>query len=456
MVTSGLVVRSYSGYYYVDCAGVMITCKVKGHMKQKRFSLCTGDRVKLEVNPDKADEGMITAVLPRSNYLERPTVANLDLLVITLALVQPDFSFLIADKLLVLAEAANIPVLLVLTKADLATEEQGESIADLYRKTGYETFVISSKTGEGIDALRRRLEGKITAFGGPSGVGKSSALNAIQPGVMITCKVKGHMKQKRFSLCTGDRVQVEVNPDKADEGMITAVLPRRNYLDRPTVANLDLLVITLALVQPDFSFLIADKLLVLAEAANIPVLLVLSKADLATEEQRETIASVYRKIGYETFVISSKTGEGIDALRRRLEGKVTAFGGPSGVGKSSALNAIQPGVFRTTGEISTKISRGKHTTRYTELIPFNGGYLADTPGFGNVMMENLEPDLLPACFPEFRQFEATCKFSPCSHTHEPVCGVKDAVQENRIASSRYASYLSILEELKENKARNRR
>ena len=275
-------------------------------------------------------------------------------------------------------------------------------------------------------------------------------------GIMITCKVKGHMKQKRFSLCTGDRVQLEVNPDKADEGMITAVLPRRNYLDRPTVANLDLLVITLALVQPDFSFLIADKLLVLAEAANIPVLLVLSKADLATEEQRETIASVYRKIGYETFVISSKTGEGIDALRRRLEGKVTAFGGPSGVGKSSALNAIQPGVLRTTGEISTKISRGKHTTRYTELIPFNGGYLADTPGFGNVMMENLEPDLLPAWFPEFRQFEAICKFSPCSHTHEPVCGVKDAVQENRIAASRYASYLSILEELKENKARNRR
>ena len=275
-------------------------------------------------------------------------------------------------------------------------------------------------------------------------------------GVMITCKVKGHMKQKRFSLCTGDRVQLEVNPDKVDEGMITAVLPRSNYLERPTVANLDMLVITLALVQPDFSFLIMDKLLVLAEAATVSVLLVLTKADLTTEEQSEAVATVYRKIGYETFVISSKTGQGIDALRQRLQGKITAFGGPSGVGKSSALNAIQPGVLRTTGEISTKISRGKHTTRYTELIPFNGGYLADTPGFGNVLMENLEPETLPACFPEFRQFEAACKFSPCSHTHEPVCGVKDAVRENRVAPSRYASYLSILEELKENKARNRR
>lgn len=275
-------------------------------------------------------------------------------------------------------------------------------------------------------------------------------------GVMITCKVKGHMKQKRFSLCTGDRVQLEVNLDKADEGMITSVLPRKNYLGRPTVANLDLLVITLALAQPDFSFLIMDKLLVLAEAAKIPVLPVLTKADLVTEEQVETVASVYRNVGYETFVISAKTGLGIAALRQRLAGKITAFGGPSGVGKSSALNAIQPGVVRTTGEISSKISRGKHTTRYTELIPFNGGYLADTPGFGNVLMENMSPEVLPACFPEFRQYEADCKFSPCSHTHEPVCGVKDAVEENKIAPSRYASYLSILEELKEYKGRNRR
>ncbi|MBO5993357.1 MAG: ribosome small subunit-dependent GTPase A [Acidaminococcaceae bacterium] len=275
-------------------------------------------------------------------------------------------------------------------------------------------------------------------------------------GTMITCKVKGHMKQKRFSLCTGDRVELELNPDKPEEGMITSVLPRRNYLERPTVANLDLLVITLALVRPDFSFLIADKLLVLAEAAKIPVLLVLTKADLATEEQSDTIADLYRNIGCETFVISSRTGQGIAGLRQRLEGKVTAFGGPSGVGKSSALNAIQPGVLRATGEISSKISRGKHTTRYTELIPFNGGYLADTPGFGNVLMETLEPEALPACFPEFRQFEVNCKFSPCSHTHEPVCGVKDAVKENIIALSRYESYLSILKEVKENKARNRR
>ena len=276
-------------------------------------------------------------------------------------------------------------------------------------------------------------------------------------GTLVTCKVKGHMKQKRFSLYTGDRVLFETDTNAGkNEGMITSVLPRRNYLLRPAVANLDLLVLAQALVRPDFNYLIMDKLLALAEKACIPVILVLTKADLAEPEQAEQIASAYRKLGYETFVISSKTGLGIDLLRERLAGKVTAFGGPSGIGKSSALNAIQPGVVRKTGEISAKISRGRHTTRYTELTPFNGGYLADTPGFGNVLMENMMPEELAGCFPEFRQFESGCKFSPCSHIHEPVCGIKEAVAAGKIASSRYDSYLEIYEELKENKERNRK
>ena len=265
------------------------------------------------------------------------------------------------------------------------------------------------------------------------------------------------MKQKRFSLCTGDRVALELKGEnETREGMITAVLPRRNCLSRPAVANLDFLVITLALTQPEFSFLIMDKLLVLAAASDVPVLIVLTKADLVTEELAGSVASIYNTIGYETFIVSSKTGLGIDRLRARLTGKITALGGPSGVGKSSALNAIQPGLLRGTGEISSKISRGRHTTRYTELIPFNGGYLADTPGFGNVLMESMELEALPKYFPEFQQYEEACKFSPCSHTHEPVCGVKDAVRAGKIASSRYTSYILILQELKDNKERARK
>ena len=276
-------------------------------------------------------------------------------------------------------------------------------------------------------------------------------------GTIVTCKVKGHMKQKRFTLYTGDRVQIERNPaEEKAEGMIVSVLPRRNYLLRPTVANLDLIVLVQALVQPDFSYLIMDKLLVMAEKAGIPVLIVLTKADLADPAKAEQVASIYRNLHYETHVISAKTGKGIDSLQVRLAGKVSAFGGPSGVGKSTALNAIQPGVTRTTGEISNKIHRGRHTTRFTELTPFNGGYLADTPGFGNVLMDHMLPEELASCFPEFKTVEADCKFSPCSHIHEPVCGVKDAVKAGKIAASRYTSYLEIYEELKENKERNRR
>lgn len=277
-------------------------------------------------------------------------------------------------------------------------------------------------------------------------------------GSLWTCKVKGHMKQQRFSLCTGDRVRIETSSDGATrEGMILDVLPRKNLMLRPSVANLDLLVITLALAHPAFSSLIMDKLLALAEHAGIPVILVLTKADLVGLEQQEQIAATYRRIGYELFPVSAKTGAGIPVLRERLAGHITAFGGPSGVGKSSTLNAIQPGILRATGEISRKISRGRHTTRFTELVPFNGGYLADTPGFGNVQLaEAMTPEELPACFPEFRQFEDGCKFRPCSHTHEPACGIKQAVAEQKIAASRYTSYTAILQELKEAKERNRK
>ncbi|MDD7380283.1 MAG: ribosome small subunit-dependent GTPase A [Succiniclasticum sp.] len=276
-------------------------------------------------------------------------------------------------------------------------------------------------------------------------------------GSLLTCKVKGHMKQQRFSLCTGDLVCVEEVPTSAgQEGMITDVLPRKNYMLRPTVANLDLMVLTHSVVQPDFSCLIVDKLLVLAEKAGIPVILVLTKTDLAEPQQIKEIQAVYTQLGYEVFPVSAKTGQGIEDLHRRIEGKITVFGGPSGVGKSTTLNAIQPGILRVTGEISEKIRRGRHTTRFTELVPFNGGYLADTPGFGNVLLEALRPEELADCYPEFRTFAAFCRFHPCSHTHEPDCSVKEAVTKKSIAPSRYESYTAILQELKELKVRNRK
>ena len=263
---------------------------------------------------------------------------------------------------------------------------------------------------------------------------------------VYTCKVKGKMKQNRFSLATGDRVLLE--PGEQGEGMIKQVLPRKNFLLRPTMANLDLFVATFACATPDFSFLLADKLLALAELAQIPALLVLNKEDQAPAGLIEKVRAVYEPIGYEVYTLSAKEGTGVETLRERLKGRVCAFGGPSGVGKSSTINAIDSSVDLRTGAVSEKIGRGKHTTRFAQLLPFDEGYIADTPGFGNLLLEGMEPEQALAAFREFAQYEDGCHFCPCSHTHEPVCGVKEAVASGAIAASRYESYLAMLEEIR--------
>ncbi|MEE1229496.1 MAG: ribosome small subunit-dependent GTPase A, partial [Phascolarctobacterium sp.] len=270
---------------------------------------------------------------------------------------------------------------------------------------------------------------------------------------VYTCKVKGKMKQNRFSLATGDQVLLEPGAQKgacacAYEGMIKKVLPRKNFLPRPTMANLDLFVVTFACATPDFSFLLADKLLALAELAHIPSILVLNKLDQAPAGLVEEVRAVYEPLGYKVFAISAQSGTGVAALREYLKGKICAFGGPSGVGKSSTINAIDSKVDLRTGEVSEKVGRGKHTTRFAQLLPFDEGYIADTPGFGNLLLEGMEPEQAVAAFREFAQYEGGCRFCPCSHTHEPVCGVKEAVAAGHIAASRYESYLAMLEEIR--------
>lgn len=263
-----------------------------------------------------------------------------------------------------------------------------------------------------------------------------------------TCKVKGKMKKNRFSLATGDIVNFEVSSEEKGEGMITTVLPRKNFLLRPTMANLDLFVATFACAAPDFSFILADKLLALAELARIPAILVLNKEDTAPAGLIAQVRSVYEPIGYEVFTLSAEQGTGVEVLRERLRGKICAFGGPSGVGKSSTINAIDSTVDLRTGAVSEKIGRGKHTTRFAQLLPFDEGYIADTPGFGNLLLEGLDEQQILAAFREFASYEQGCRFCPCTHTHEPVCGVKEAVAAGDIAQSRYESYLQMLQEVK--------
>lgn len=272
-------------------------------------------------------------------------------------------------------------------------------------------------------------------------------VNVDEEHCIYTCKVKGKMKKNRFSLATGDLVHFEA--DDNGEGMIKSVLPRKNFLLRPTIANLDLFVVTFACAAPDFSFLLADKLLALAELAKIPAILVLNKSDTAPDGLIDKVKSIYNNIGYKVFAVSAQQGTGIDELKAYLHGKICAFGGPSGVGKSSTINAIDSSVDLRTGAVSEKIGRGKHTTRFAQLLPFAEGYIADTPGFGNLLLEGLTSMQIVNAFREFKEFEDYCRFCPCTHTHEPTCGVKEAVASGKIASSRYESYLSMLEEIKE-------
>lgn len=271
-----------------------------------------------------------------------------------------------------------------------------------------------------------------------------------QDGQLYTCKVKGKLKQRRFVLAAGDLVRIE---NTGLEGMITEILPRKNLLQRPLVANLDWLMAVFACQNPDPGFLLVDKLLALAETAGIPAALVLNKSDLAPEGLIEQFRRIYEPLGYPVFAVQAKAGIGLEQLRDKLAGHIVAFGGPSGVGKSTLLNHLAPGLTLQTGDVSRKIGRGRHTTRFAQLLPFQGGYIVDTPGFGNIDLAELVMEDASAGFREFRPFEGQCRFTGCSHTHEPDCRVKEAVAAGTIAASRYESYVAIRQELAVQKKR---
>ena len=270
---------------------------------------------------------------------------------------------------------------------------------------------------------------------------------------IFTCKVKGRLKQERFSLVTGDFVDFEA---KGTEGMITAIRPRKNFLQRPLMANLDVAVVTFALVDPEFNSLLMDKLLALAETAGIPAVIVLNKKDLASDKLLTAITKTYEDIGYKVMSVSAATGEGIDGLKATIAGKVSVFAGPSGVGKSTLLNCLDSELQLITGQVSKKIGRGRHTTKFAQLMPYGQGFIADTPGFGNINLEELQLDNLELGFREFRALAGQCKFTGCTHIHEPGCAVKAAAETGKIAPSRYTSYVTMFNELAQKKERNLR
>ena len=265
---------------------------------------------------------------------------------------------------------------------------------------------------------------------------------------LIPCKLRGLLKRDKkvgSAVCVGDFVEISRLKDKS--GVIENVQSRRNFLIRPPVANVDRVILTFAFDAPKLHPLLLNRFLVLAERSALDeIIICVNKLDLAAAEN---FLSEYESL-YKVLRVSAATGAGIDELREILSSGVTVFAGPSGVGKSSLLNAVDKNLKLKVGKVSEKILRGKHTTRVAELIEFGGGFLVDTPGFSAVDLieAGLDKNNLRHCFKEFDNFAGGCKFlNVCSHSHEPDCGVKAAVERGEILRERYESYLTLLAEV---------
>ena len=258
------------------------------------------------------------------------------------------------------------------------------------------------------------------------------------------CKVRGKLKEKILS---GDRVAF--TPLEDNKGILERVLPRDNQLYRPKVANVSLVLIVLAYDRPKPSLSLLDRLLVLAEFNHLNPCIVLNKCDLPRSKEVDDILSYYPRAGFSVIEISARKNLGIQNLRDKIRDEIAVLSGPSGTGKSSILN-ILTGREMPTQEVSKKIGRGRHTTRHVELYPMEiGAWLVDTPGFGVLDLPRMRREDLPGYFPDFLEYTENCRFADCLHHKENDCGVKTALQEEKILASRYENYLSMLEEVME-------
>ena len=263
------------------------------------------------------------------------------------------------------------------------------------------------------------------------------------PQGLVTCRARGILRKEGNSPLTGDLVEITVEKGK---GMVEKILPRRNHFIRPAVANVDALVVFAANVNPVTEPFLIDRVAAIAGDQNVPVYLCVNKCDL---DPAANLVRIYEHAGFPVICTSAETGEGVEALRALLEGKLTAFTGNSGVGKSSILNRLAPELKLETGEVSEKLGRGRHTTRHVELYRLGENtYVADTPGFSSFdtdQMELILKENLQYAFPDFGSFIGKCRFDDCSHRKEPDCAVRAAVEAGDIEASRYESYLKLYE-----------
>lgn len=262
------------------------------------------------------------------------------------------------------------------------------------------------------------------------------------------CKARGSFRKQNISPLVGDDVEILLN--EKGENRIENILPRKNSLVRPPLANLDQLFIIASIVDPDINVFIIDKLIAIAEYNNIEPIIVFTKIDL--DDSYKKYQDIYIKSGFKTIVCNNITGDGADEVKSYLTGKTSAFTGNTGVGKSSLLNAIDSNLSLATGETSKKLGRGKHTTRHSELFKVNDGYVADTPGFSSLDFERcqriLKDDLFD-CFRDFEKYFGECKFSTCAHINEKGCAICKAVENGEIQKSRHNSYVQMYNDVKD-------
>ena len=271
-----------------------------------------------------------------------------------------------------------------------------------------------------------------------------------EDGNIYVCKAKGIFRKDNFKPLVGDNVEITVLNEEEKEGSVTSILPRRNSLIRPAVANVDQAFLIFAMENPKPNFLLLDRFLIMMKQQEIPAVICFNKKDVGEKEEMEKLYEIYTGCGYRVVLSSTYEGEGMDEIREILKGKTTVVAGPSGVGKSSITNCMQGEVQMETGEISKKLKRGKHTTRHSQVIPVEKNtFLVDTPGFSSLYLTDMKEEELRDYFPEFVMYEPQCRFQGCMHIHEPGCAVKKALSEGKISQQRYDNYLALYEELKE-------
>ena len=268
------------------------------------------------------------------------------------------------------------------------------------------------------------------------------------------CRARGIFKHTNQKLFAGDRVEFEVTDEKEKQGNITKLFDRKNLLIRPPIANATQAMLVFSIKNPDPNLSLIDRFLVLAQKENLDIIIALNKTDLDNEGLVENIQNIYRSIGYPVIPISAEKGENIEQLKQYMADHITILAGPSGSGKSSTINALIQSDLKT-GKVSERIGRGRHTTRYVELIKVSENtYLADSPGFSSIDLYDTEETELKEYFVEFHEYDIDCKLGAgCLHENEPDCSVKEAVKNKEISKERYESYLQLLNEIRNTKRR---